>query len=103
MNLDNLTLISASLLGEGKIGYFRPGETIPHLAETSGFSVDSEGHLQFGNSDFIGCPGSANGPWTIFASAGTDQPGGYSDCIKFQADVIDDGHPLSCYYSEIDN
>ncbi|CAH0028803.1 unnamed protein product [Clonostachys rhizophaga] len=85
-------------MGQGKLGYIRPGQNPPKNAELTGWSVDESGNLNLSGAGFIACPGTD--AWSVWVNAGVSQPAGNSGCVPVVAEVVDDGHPLSCYYSE---
>lgn len=59
-----------------------------------------DGHLQFSGHDLIACPNSIDGAWSIWASAGIDNPAGNQDCISIAARVMETSNPNGCKYTE---
>ncbi|KAL3446369.1 hypothetical protein BJX65DRAFT_279460 [Aspergillus insuetus] len=91
--------VDRSGMGQGKIGYTVNGESGPRNGERTGWAINEDNHLQFDGSDLIACPNSIDGAYSIWASAGIDNPAGNSNCVGIAARVEKEAEPTSCSYS----
>jgi hypothetical protein len=86
-------------MGQGKLGYTTGAQPPPRNSERTGWAVSDAGVLTFNEKNFIACPGALGGGFSIWVSAGVDQPGGNSGCFPVQAHVEEVEEPVSCWYS----
>ncbi|KAK1141912.1 hypothetical protein N8T08_008425 [Aspergillus melleus] len=91
--------VDRSGMGQGKIGYTTGAQPTPRNGEREGWAVKN-GHLEFDGSSLIACPNSIDGAWSIWASAGNDNPAGNKDCVGIAARVIPTSNPNGCHYTE---
>lgn len=85
--------------GQGIIGYTTGAQPAPRNSERKGWAIKN-GHLQFAGEDFIACPNSIDGAWSIWASAGVANPGGNENCVGIAARVEKTSNPNPCHYTE---
>ncbi|RSL93364.1 hypothetical protein CDV31_014746 [Fusarium ambrosium] len=92
--------VDRSGMGQGILGYSTGAQSLGKNFEQTGWKVDKNGNLNFKGSGLIACPSSQkNGPWSIWVSAGVNQPGGNKGCVPFTARVIKNSKPTGCEYS----
>ncbi|KAI9928583.1 hypothetical protein MW887_001797 [Aspergillus wentii] len=84
--------VDASGMGQGKIGYTTGAQPAPANANRDGWAI-SNGHLQFQGKALIACPNSIDGAYSIWASAGVDNPAGNSGCVDIAARVEETSNP----------
>ncbi|KAI9034840.1 uncharacterized protein KD926_005322 [Aspergillus affinis] len=82
--------VDRSDMGQGKIGYTTGAQPTPRNVEREGWAI-KDSHLEFDGSSLIACPNSIDGTWSIWASAGVQNPGGNKDCVGVAARVIYSG------------
>lgn len=89
------------LPGQGKMGYIT-GEDAgkPRNAELDGWALDETGNLNLRGSEFLACPGSIEGAWSVWVEAGTSTPGYNEGCIGFSARAVPIDDPNSCTYTD---
>ncbi|BCR82794.1 cell wall protein PhiA [Aspergillus chevalieri] len=92
--------VDRSGMGQGKIGYTTGAQQPPKNAEQKGWSVSEQNYLQFGGKSLIACPNSIDGAWSIWASAGVDNPAGNENCVGIASRVIESTNPNGCKYTE---
>jgi hypothetical protein len=85
--------------GQGKVGYLTQDHWIPPAAEFSGWAIDANGDLTFNGAGFIACPGSLDGPWSVWVDSGVAQPGGNQGCVAVSGRQQVDRLGLSCTYT----
>ncbi|OGE49553.1 hypothetical protein PENARI_c021G03662 [Penicillium arizonense] len=90
--------VDASGMGQGKIGYTTGAQPAPKNSQRKGWAV-KDGHLQFSGKDLIACPNSIDGAWSIWASAGIDNPAGNENCVSIAARVMETSNPNGCKYT----
>ncbi|KAI1952634.1 hypothetical protein LOZ57_000713 [Ophidiomyces ophidiicola] len=90
--------VDRSGMGMGKIGYITGSSGHPRYAELTGWSINSENHLQFAGNDLVACPNSIQNSWSIWA-AGFQNPGHNQNCIGIAARVEYSTDPNACVYS----
>ncbi|KAL3419059.1 cell wall protein [Phlyctema vagabunda] len=90
--------VDRSGMGQGKLGYTTGAQPTPRNAERDGFAL-VDGSLVFDNAGLIACPNSIDGAWSIWVSAGNDNPAGNSDCVGIGARAIETEEPVGCYYT----
>lgn len=81
------------------IGYTTGAQPTPRNGERKGWAV-KDNHLQFDGSSPIACPNSIDGAWSIWASAGVNNPAGNENCVGINARVIPTSNPNGCRYTE---
>ncbi|KAJ5778481.1 hypothetical protein N7520_001727 [Penicillium odoratum] len=81
----------------GKIGYTTGTEALPRNGERAGWA-NNDGHLQFAGNDLIACPNSIDGAWSIWASAGVDNPAGNTECVGIVS-RIESSSSKGCTYT----
>ncbi|KAL4779246.1 hypothetical protein BJX76DRAFT_97325 [Aspergillus varians] len=84
-------------IGQGNIGY-TSGESTPRNAEVSGWAIKNN-YLEFDGSGLIACPNSIGGAYSIWLSAGIDNPAGNSDCVGIAGRVEKAEKPVRCTYT----
>ncbi|KAJ0423350.1 hypothetical protein BJY00DRAFT_279041 [Aspergillus carlsbadensis] len=96
---DQQVYVDRSGMGQGNIGYIAAGQSAPRNGELTGWAINEDNHLQFDGSDPIACPNSIDGAYSIWASAGIDNPAGNSNCVGIAARVEKNAEPTSCSYT----
>ncbi|KAL4952098.1 hypothetical protein BDW69DRAFT_168577 [Aspergillus filifer] len=92
--------VDRSGMGQGKIGYTTgDASSGPRNGERTGWAIDKNNHLQFAGNDFLACPNSVDGAYSIWAPSGVAQPAGNEGCIGIAARVVKSDHPVACTYS----
>lgn len=77
-------------MGQGVLQYatapngYQPGRN----SETTGWEIDEAGDLTFDGAGLIACPGSIDGAWSVWVSAGVINPGGNSGCLGISARAV---------------
>lgn len=91
--------VDRSGMGQGVLGYTTGAQSTPRNGERKGWKVDKYGDLSFNGSGFIACP-NEKGSWSVWVSAGVDQPGGNKGCLPFVVRTVKTDKPNSCLYTE---
>ncbi|KAL4925244.1 cell wall protein PhiA [Aspergillus undulatus] len=92
--------VDRSGMGQGNIGYTTgDASSGPRNGERTGWAINENNHLQFAGNDFIACPNSIDGAYSIWAPSGIDNPAGNSNCVGIAARVVKTDSPVSCTYS----
>ncbi|KAI1212124.1 cell wall protein PhiA [Annulohypoxylon truncatum] len=86
-------------MGQGKLGYTTGAEPAPQNAERTGFQLDANNDLTLGGASFIACPNSIDGAWSVWVSAGVEQPAGNSGCVGISARAVNAANPNGCLYT----
>lgn len=87
------------LLGQGKLGYTTGTEPPPRNAEQTGWVLDEANDLTLDGAGLIACPNSIDGAWSVWVSAGVDQPAGNTGCLGMSARAVEIEDPTSCLYT----
>ncbi|KAK7428299.1 hypothetical protein QQZ08_005196 [Neonectria magnoliae] len=86
--------------GQGKLGYITGAQSAPRNAELTGWTIDETGNLSLDGATFIACPNSVEGAWSVWVSAGVDEPAGNKGCLGLSARVAEVTKPNACLYTE---
>ncbi|KAM0293742.1 hypothetical protein HYE67_000054 [Fusarium culmorum] len=92
--------VDRSGMGQGKLGYATiadKGLVIPKNGETKGWKVAANGDLTFDGKGLIACP--YDGSYSLWVSAGVNNPGGNSDCQAVTIRAKKDDKAVACQYS----
>ncbi|KAM0323745.1 hypothetical protein ACHAQA_008682 [Verticillium albo-atrum] len=92
--------VDRSGMGQGVVGYTTGAQPPPRNGERTGWVLDEAGDLTLDGSSFIACPNSIDGAWSLWVSAGVDQPGGNEGCLGISARAVEVKNPDSCLYTE---
>ncbi|KAM4068097.1 cell wall protein phiA [Hirsutella rhossiliensis] len=92
--------VDRSGMGQGKLGYLSGNGPLPPRFEDKGWKVDKAGDLNFNGKNLIACPGSKNGPWTVWVATDNLTPGGNKGCLGFSARTLPSENPVRCRYSQ---
>ncbi|KAF7556912.1 hypothetical protein G7046_g6173 [Stylonectria norvegica] len=87
-------------MGQGKLGYITGAQPPPRNGELTGWALDKENNLNLKGAEFIACPNSIDGAWSVWVSAGVDQPGGNKGCLKLPARAVEVKKPVGCSYTQ---
>ncbi|KAK0120121.1 hypothetical protein ONS95_011529 [Cadophora gregata] len=93
--------VDRSGMGQGKLGYTTGAQPTPKNAERTGWNI-KDGYLYFNEAGLIACPNSIDGAWSVWVSAGIENPAGNSNCTPFAPKVqaIEKGRQIGCVYTE---
>ncbi|KAI1100032.1 cell wall protein PhiA [Jackrogersella minutella] len=87
-------------MGQGKFGYTTAGsESAPTNSERTGFQLDESNDLTLNGAGFIACPNSIDGAWSVWVSAGVEQPAGNTGCVGISARAVQADAPITCTYT----
>ena len=86
--------------GQGKLGFTTGAQPTPRNAERDGFELDAFDDLTFNGAGFLACPNSIDGAYSVWVSAGVNNPAGNSDCVGISARAMEVDEPNSCRYTE---
>lgn len=56
--------------------------------------------LTFNGAGFLACPNSIENSWSVWVSAGVDQPAGNSNCTGIEVEAVALTDPVSCSYTQ---
>ncbi|KAI2463891.1 cell wall protein PhiA [Annulohypoxylon bovei var. microspora] len=87
-------------MGQGKLGYTTGAQPAPTNGERTPFTLDENNDLTLDGAGFLACPNSIDGAWSVWVSAGVDQPAGNSGCLSFSARAVEAPTPNGCLYTE---
>lgn len=90
------------IIGQGKIGYISKGQHPPRNSELKGWTSEKNGdydYLQFDGASLLACPAATKGAYSVWLSAGVENPGGNKGCLGLSAMVQPDDKPVSCKYT----
>lgn len=97
--------VDRSGMGQGIMGYTTGAQPKPKNGELKGWSIGKDGNLKFDGASFIACPNNPKKPatssWSVWVSAGVNQPGGGSGCLPFDIKAVEIKKPVGCYYSNV--
>lgn len=85
--------------GQGNLGYTTGAQPPPRNGERTGWVLDEVGDLTLNGAGFIACPNSIDGAWSLWVSAGVNQPGGNEGCLSISARATEVKNPDSCVYT----
>ncbi|RGP61456.1 cell wall protein [Fusarium sporotrichioides] len=89
-----------SWFGQGNLGYRTGAQPLCTRCEQDKWSISENNFLQYDNGDnFIACP-QEDGSYTIFTSAGVDEPAGNKDCVSVTFAISEVSKPVGCLYSQ---
>ncbi|KAF3353832.1 hypothetical protein VdG1_04561 [Verticillium dahliae VDG1] len=86
-------------MGQGNLGYTTGAQPPPRNGERTGWVLDEVGDLTLNGAGFIACPNSIDGAWSLWVSAGVNQPGGNEGCLSISARATEVKNPDSCVYT----
>ncbi|KAF3054863.1 hypothetical protein GL218_07730 [Daldinia childiae] len=87
-------------MGQGKLGYTTGAQPAPRNGERTTFALDESNDLTLNGAGFLACPNSIDGAWSVWVSAGVDQPAGNEGCLGFSARAVEVSNPNGCLYTE---
>ncbi|KAI0886439.1 cell wall protein PhiA [Annulohypoxylon maeteangense] len=87
-------------MGQGKLGYTTGAQPAPTNAERTGFALDENNNLTLDGASFLACPNSIDGAWSVWVSAGVEQPAGNQGCLGISARAVNAPNPNGCVYTE---
>ncbi|KAL5318847.1 hypothetical protein ACEPPN_013914 [Leptodophora sp. 'Broadleaf-Isolate-01'] len=93
--------VDRSGMGQGKLGYTTGAQPAPRNAERTGWEI-RDGYLYFNEAGLIACPNSIDGAWSVWVSAGIENPAGNSNCTAFAPKVVEivEGSQVGCLYTQ---
>ncbi|KAI1407892.1 cell wall protein PhiA [Hypoxylon sp. FL1857] len=92
--------VDRSGMGQGKLGYTTGAQPPPRNGERTSFELDENNDLMFNGAGFLACPDSIDGAWSVWVSAGVDQPGGNEGCLGVSVRAVEAFAPNGCLYTE---
>ncbi|KAI1800233.1 cell wall protein PhiA [Daldinia bambusicola] len=92
--------VDRSGMGQGKLGYTTGAQPTPRNGERTSFTLDENNDLTFNGAGFIACPNSIDGAWSVWVSAGVNQPGGNEGCLGISVRAVEVSKPNGCLYTE---
>ncbi|KAK2038962.1 cell wall protein PhiA [Colletotrichum somersetense] len=88
-------------MGQGKFGYTTGVQPPPSNAEQTGWVGNEAGDLTLSGANFIACPNSIDGAWSIWVDAGVTNPAGNTGCVPISARLVAIPKPVGCDYTQI--
>ncbi|KAI1472145.1 cell wall protein PhiA [Daldinia caldariorum] len=92
--------VDRSGMGQGKLGYTTGAQPTPRNGERTSFALDESNDLTFNGAGFIACPDSIDGAWSVWVSAGVNQPAGNQGCLGISVRAVEVSKPNGCLYTE---
>ncbi|KAI0839364.1 cell wall protein PhiA [Hypoxylon sp. FL0890] len=92
--------VDRSGMGQGKLGYTTGAQPPPRNGERESFELDENNDLTFNGAGFLACPNSVDNAWSVWVSAGVDQPGGNEGCLGISVRAVEIAEPNGCLYTE---
>ncbi|OLN86996.1 Cell wall protein phiA [Colletotrichum chlorophyti] len=86
-------------MGQGNLGYTTGAQPGPRNGERTGWTIDSYGDLTLDGAGFLACPNSIEGAWSIWVSAGINNPAGNTGCLGISVRAVQINEPNSCSYT----
>jgi hypothetical protein len=93
--------VDRSGMGQGLVGYTSGAQGLPRNGEREGWEVNETGNLSFDGAELIACPSDIDGAYSVWVSAGVDQPGGNEGCLGLSARTIEVAEPDQCTYTNV--
>ncbi|WYZ38071.1 hypothetical protein EsH8_II_001577 [Colletotrichum jinshuiense] len=88
-----------SSMGQGKLGYTTGRQAAPANSETTGFTIDQYGDLTLEGAGFLACPNSLEDSWSVWISAGINNPAGNTNCLGVSIRAVEVAKPNNCVYT----
>ncbi|OTA58958.1 cell wall protein PhiA [Hypoxylon sp. EC38] len=92
--------VDPSGMGQGKLGYTTGAQPPPQKSLRTKFELDEYNDLTFNGAGFLACPNSIDGAWSVWVSAGVDQPAGNEGCLGISVRAVEVLEPNGCLYTE---
>ncbi|KAL6916071.1 hypothetical protein FSHL1_007519 [Fusarium sambucinum] len=87
-------------MGQGMLGYRTGAQPLCNRCEQDKWSISENNFLQYDDSDnFIACP-QEDGSYSVYTSAGVNNPAGNKDCVSVTFAVSEVSEPVGCLYSQ---
>ncbi|RGP75031.1 cell wall [Fusarium longipes] len=87
-------------MGQGLIGYRTGAQPLCTRCEQDKWSINENNFLQYDDRDnFIACPRD-DGSYSVWASAGVDNPGWNKDCVSITFAISEVKKPVGCLYTQ---
>ncbi|KAL3602338.1 hypothetical protein FPOAC2_06642 [Fusarium poae] len=99
-NPKQIVFTDRSGMGQGNLGYRTGAQPLCTRCEENKWGISKDNFLQYDdNTKFIACP-QEDGSYTVFTSAGVDNPGANSNCVYITFAVSPVSKPVGCLYSQ---
>ncbi|PKS12415.1 hypothetical protein jhhlp_000621 [Lomentospora prolificans] len=92
--------VDRSGMGQGKFGYTTGSQAAPRNSERETFELDEYDDLTFNGAGFLACPSSIGGAFSVWVSAGVENPGGNEGCLGMSVRAVKNDDPNSCVYTQ---
>jgi hypothetical protein len=86
-------------MGQGVLQYRTGAQPLCTRCEQTKWAINKDGQLQYDGTDFRACP-QEDGSYSVFVSAGVDNPAGNKDCIPFTLTTSKVDKPVGCLYTQ---
>jgi hypothetical protein len=87
-------------MGQGYLGYRTGAQPLCTRCEQDKWSISEDNFLQYDDrTNFIACP-QEDGSYTVFTSAGVDNPAGNKDCLSVTFAISEVSKPVGCLYTQ---
>jgi hypothetical protein len=86
-------------MGQGVLQYRTGAQPLCTRCEQDKWAINEDGHLQYDGKDFRACP-LDDGSYSVWVSAGVDNPGGNKDCLGFSLITSKVEKPVGCLYTQ---
>ncbi|SPJ73906.1 related to cell wall protein PhiA [Fusarium torulosum] len=86
-------------MGQGVLQYRTGAQPLCTRCEQDKWAINKDGQLQYDGKDFRACP-LEDGSYSVWISAGVDNPAGNKDCIPFTLTASEVDEPVGCLYTQ---